>query len=105
MSFRRSKLKADAAPSRRNERRDRAEARAATAPLRKKAKDAEARLAKLTAERAKIEARLADPAIYADGGAAQVTAAQTRLAAIGRETEAAELEWLEAAEALDAASA
>ena len=97
--------KADAAPSKREERRDRAEARAANAPLRKKAKDAEAKLAKLAAERARIEAQLADPALYAPGRAAKVTEAQTRLAAIGRETEAAEMEWLEAAEALEAASA
>ena len=64
------------ASSKRDERRDRAEARAAAAPLRKRAKDAEARLAKLAAERARIEAELADPALYGtrqreqgDGGA------------------------------------
>jgi hypothetical protein len=34
-----------------------------------------------------------------------VTTAQTRLAAIARETEAAEAEWLEAEAALEAASA
>ena len=95
--------KTDAGPSRRDERRDRAEARVATAPLRKKARDAEARLTKLAAEKAAIETKLADPAIYAPGKVAQVTEAQTRLAAIARETEAAEMEWLEAAEALEAA--
>jgi len=95
--------KPDTAPSKREERRDRAEARAANAPLRKRAKDAEAKLAKLAAERAQIEARLADPALYAPGKAEKVTEAQTRLAAINRETEAAELDWLEAAEALEAA--
>jgi ATP-binding cassette subfamily F protein 3 len=97
--------KPDANQSKREERRDRAETRAATAPLRKRAKDAEARLAKLAAERAQIEAKLADPALYVPGKAAVVTAAQTRLAAINRETEAAELEWLDAAEALEAAGA
>jgi len=91
------------APSKREERRDRAEARAAMAPLRKRARDAEARLAKLAAERARIEAQLTDPALYAPGSANKVTAAQTRLAAINRLTEAAELDWLEAAEALEAA--
>ena len=95
--------KPDTAPSKREERRDSAEARAANAPLRKRAKDAEAKLAKLAAERAQIEARLADPALYAPGKAEKVTEAQTRLAAINRETEAAELDWLEAAEALEAA--
>jgi ATP-binding cassette subfamily F protein 3 len=94
--------KADAAPSRRDERRERAGARVATAPLRKRARDAETRLAKLAAERAALEARLADPKLYASGKVADITAAQTRMAAIARETEAAEMEWLEASEALEA---
>ena len=93
----------DAAPSRRDERRDRAEARVQTAPLRRQARDAEARLAKLGTERAAIEARLADPALYAPGRGADVTAAQLRLAALSRAQEEAELAWLEAEEALEAA--
>jgi ATP-binding cassette subfamily F protein 3 len=88
--------------TRRDDRRERAEARLALAPLRKQAKDAEALLAKLTAERAKIEAKLADPALYAPGRAAEVTTANTRLAAIRREAAAAEEAWLEAEEALEA---
>jgi ATP-binding cassette subfamily F protein 3 len=88
--------------TRRDERRERAEARAALAPLRRQAKDAETRLAKLTAERAAIEARLADPALYAPGRASEITAANARLAAIARETAAAEAAWLEAEEALAA---
>jgi ATP-binding cassette subfamily F protein 3 len=88
--------------TRRDERRERAEARAALAPLRRRAKDAETRLAKLTAERTAIEARLADPALYAPGRASEITAANARLAAIARETEAAEAAWLEAEEALSA---
>ena len=97
--------KSDAAPTRREDRRERAEARAATAPLRRRARDAEQRIAKLADERGRIEAKLADPALYVPGRAAEVTAAQTRLAAIARATEAAEAEWLEAAEALKSASA
>ena len=97
--------RADATPTRREDRRERAEARAATAPLRRRARDAEARIARLAEERTRIEAKLADPALYAPGRAAEVTAAQTRLAAIARETEQAETEWLQAAEALEAASA
>ena len=97
----------DAAPTRRDDRRERAEARAAVAPLRRKARESEALLAKLAAEKQKIEARLADPALYAPGpgkdNGAEVTRAQTRLAAIARETEAAETAWLEATEALEAA--
>ncbi len=96
--------RADAAPSRRDERRDRAEARVATAPLRRQAREAEARMARLATERAAIEAKLADPTLYRPGRVAEVTAAQTRLAVIGRESEAAEAAWLEAEEALEAAS-
>ncbi len=92
------------APTRRDDRRDRAEARAALAPLRKQARAAEARLAKLAAERAAIEARLADPALYAPGRAGDVTAANTRLAALAREAAATEAEWLAAAEALEGAA-
>ena len=95
--------KADTA-TRRDDRRERAEARLAVAPLRKQAKDAEARMTKLTAERAKIEANLADPALYAPGRVAEVTAANARLAAIRKEYETAETAWLEAEEALEAAS-
>ena len=89
---------------RKDDRRDRATARAAVAPLRKQAKDAEALLMKLSAERAAIEARLADPALYAPGRAADITAANTRLVAIRRDADAAEAAWLTAEEALEAAS-
>ena len=88
------------APTRKDDRRVRAEARVQTAPLRKQARDAEAALAKLTAERAGLEKKLADPAIYAPGRKAEVTAANTRLAALTREVDAAETAWLEAEEAL-----
>ena len=88
------------APTRRDDRRDRAEAREQTAPLRRQAKAAEVRLEKLAAERAAIEARLSDPALYAPGRAHEVTAANLRLAVIARETETAEQLWLEAEEAL-----
>ena len=96
--------RADAAPTRRDERRERAEARQNLAPLRKRAKEAEALIAKLAAERARIEAKLADSAIYAPGRAAEVTAANTRLAAITREVAAAEEAWLAAEEALEGAA-
>ena len=88
------------APTRKDDRRDRAQARVQSAPLRKQAREAEAKLAQLAKERAALEARLADPAIYALGRSADVTAANTRLAAIARETDAAEIAWLEAEEAL-----
>ncbi len=88
------------APTRKDDRRAKAEARVQMAPLRKQARDAEAALAKLATERAALEKRLADPAIYAAAHKADVTAANTRLAAIAREVEVAEMAWLEAEEAL-----
>ncbi len=95
--------KADVA-ARRNERRERADARAALAPLRRQARDAEARLGRLAAERAAIEAKLADPELYAAGRAPEIAAVNARLAAIRRLAAAAEAEWLAAEEALEAAS-
>ena len=74
------------APSRRDDRRDRAEVRAQQAPLRRQAKDAEATAGEAGGGEGRlIEAKLADPAMYAAGKAAEVTAANQRLAAIGRE--------------------
>ncbi len=90
--------------TRRDDRRERAEARAALAPLRRKAQAAEKRLAVLAEERRQIEAKLADPVLYAPGRTAEVTAANTRLAAIAREVDAAEAEWLMAEEEMEAAS-
>ena len=92
------------AVTRKDDRRERAETRAALAPIRKKAQDAEKRLAALAAERARIEARLADPALYAAGRTAEITDANTRLGAIAKEATTLEEAWLAAAEALEAAS-
>jgi ATP-binding cassette subfamily F protein 3 len=96
--------KSEPAASRKESRKERAEARAAIAPLRRRAKDAEARMARLAQERARLEAALADPASYAPERAAEVTASRTRIAALSREAAAAEAEWLEASEALEAAN-
>ncbi len=90
-------------PTRRDDRRERAEAREKLAPLRKRAKDAEAKIAKLAAERRAIEAKLADPELYAAPNPVAVTAAQTRLAAITREEAEAEAAWLAAEQALEVA--
>ncbi|HEX3574730.1 MAG TPA: ABC-F family ATP-binding cassette domain-containing protein [Rhodopila sp.] len=92
------------AVTRKDDRRERAENRAALAPIRRKAQEAEKRLAALAAERSVIEMKLADPAIYAAGRAAEITAANSRLAAIAKEAAAAEEAWLMAEEALEAAS-
>jgi ATP-binding cassette, subfamily F, member 3 len=92
------------AGTRRDDRRERADARAALAPLRKQARDAEARIARLAAERAAIEAKLADPSMYVPTRKAEMAAANARLTAIRKLSAAAEAEWLAAEEALEAAS-
>jgi ATP-binding cassette, subfamily F, member 3 len=92
------------ATNRRDERRERADARAALAPLRKQARDAEARLARLAEERASIEKTLADPGLYVPTRKSEIAAANARLAAIAKLAAAAEAEWLAAEEALEAAS-
>ncbi len=91
------------APKRRDDRRGRAEARAQLAPLRRQAREAEALLGRLATERAAIEARLADPSLYAGARTAEITAANTRLATLAREAEAAEAAWLAAETALEEA--
>lgn len=85
-----------AQPSRKDDRRERAEARKALAPLRKVIKDAEARLAKLAQEQQKIEASLADPALYSEGKTQDLTRLNTRLAALKKEQEEVEERWLAA---------
>ncbi len=94
----------ETAPTRRDERRERAETRVQLAPLRRKARDAEALIAKLATERARIEARLADPALYGGDSTAEITRLQQRLAAATREQEAAEAAWLAAEEELEGAA-
>ncbi|GAN63408.1 ABC transporter ATP-binding protein [Acetobacter indonesiensis NRIC 0313] len=104
-SSRATKPDAQGTQSRKDDRRDRAEARKAQAPLRKIIKDAEAKLTKLATERAKIETTLADPALYTDGKTNEVTKLNTRLAAIGKEQAELEEKWLEAEAELEASTA
>jgi len=87
------------------DRRERAEQRRALAPLRKRARDAETLLARLAEEGAALERRLADPGLYVPGKTAEVTRANTRLAAINREQAQAEEDWLLAEQELETASA
>ncbi len=87
------------------DRRERAEQRRALAPLRKRAADAETTLSRLAEERSGLQSRLADPALYAAGRAAEITRINTRLAAIEREQAAAEADWLAAEDALEQATA
>jgi ATP-binding cassette subfamily F protein 3 len=93
---------ADGGPSRRDQRRAAADARAQLAPLKRKAEAAEARVGKLTATRVKLETRLADPGLYA-GPPEALTKLQIELGELVKHLEAAEEEWLAALEALESA--
>ena len=89
--------------NKRESRKERADARAAVAPLRKRAKEAESRMAKLAVERARLQRLLDDPALYEPARASEVTAAKTRLGGLTREEQSAEREWMAASEALEGA--
>ena len=88
---------------RKGRRRAAAEARAAVAPLRQRAQQAEALVQALERERGELERRLADPALY-EGRPAQTTELQIALHEVQIRLSDAEDRWLEAQEALEAAS-
>ena len=94
--------RADAVATKRNDRKERAGQREQTAPWRRRAREAEALIAKLDAEKREIERRLADPATYAGSAGADIAAAQARLGVIGKLVAEAEDAWMAAQEALEA---
>ncbi|AAW61664.1 ABC-F family ATP-binding cassette domain-containing protein [Gluconobacter oxydans] len=83
---------------------DRKEQTRALAPLRRKIRDAESKMAQLTGEKTKIEARLANPALYQSGDAAEVTSLNVHLAALNATLETVEESWLEAQAELENAT-
>ncbi|WP_207538370.1 ABC-F family ATP-binding cassette domain-containing protein [Sabulicella rubraurantiaca] len=94
----------EAAPAPRVEdRRARAESRAAAAPLRQRLKTVEAQMAKLAEEARTIDSALSDPRLYERSKPDLIARATARRAAIAKEVEALEMEWLELSEALETA--
>ncbi|MBT7770957.1 MAG: ATP-binding cassette domain-containing protein, partial [Rhodospirillales bacterium] len=89
--------------NKRNARRDRAQARAANAELRRSVKNAEQRMEKLQTEQAKLEAELADPKVY-NGSTADLMKLQVRLGEIKSNVSKAEEKWLEASATLEEAT-
>jgi ATP-binding cassette subfamily F protein 3 len=87
----------------RRRRRDEAAARERVAPLRKRAREAEALVERLNGERAALEAELAKPETY-DGESDRVIELNRQRAEIAREIGVAEAAWLEAVEALETAA-
>ena len=90
--------------SRKDERREAAEKRQQLAPLRKKLKDVEKRLEKLTDQKGQIEGILEDPSLYMVGlNAAKVKNLQISLAQLEAEIDTVEEEWLKLSAELEAA--
>ena len=79
-----------------------ADRRRAQAPLRREAKALETQIAKLTAERERIQARLSESSFYESAAGAQVSDMQIRLDTLAREIAKAEDRWLEVHEAMEA---
>jgi ATP-binding cassette subfamily F protein 3 len=80
-----------------------AENRAALAPLRARLKGIEVTLAKLNDEAKVIENALADPRLYERGKSDLIARATARRAAIAKDVERLETEWLGITEKLEAA--
>ena len=93
--------KAHSAEARRDRKREEAELRRRLQPLRKQVTDAEARLERLHATLAELNARLADPAIYEERNKRELQQCLLEKADLDRQCEAAEEEWMAAAEALE----
>jgi ATP-binding cassette subfamily F protein 3 len=74
--------------------------RADPAPLKRRARDAEAKLARLGAEKAKLDAKLADPTIYTAARRVELQEANERAARLQKDLNDAEATWLAAEEAL-----
>ncbi len=87
------------AAGRKEQRRAAAEARAASAHLKRAATDAEKRLERLAARKAALEAKLADPEVY-QGPTRELMQLQLRFGEIKKEIARAEEAWLEAQAAL-----
>jgi ATP-binding cassette subfamily F protein 3 len=83
----------DGAPNAQESRRSAAERRQALKPLKQKLEKADALVAKLTAERKKLDAALADPKLY-EGPPAKALELQTQHGKVSNELEQAEEAWL-----------
>ena len=93
-----------AGPNRRDDRRDRADARVQQAPLRRAVQDTLARVTRLETERDSLQARMADPTLYTRPGA-EVANLQQQLGTVTHALTQAETAWLAAEEALELAQA
>jgi ATP-binding cassette subfamily F protein 3 len=88
--------------TRKNARRAAAALRAELAPLRRRVKDTEAAVARLAAEKAALDEKLADASLY-DGPTETVAELTQRQGKLAHDLTAAEAAWLEASDALESA--
>jgi ATP-binding cassette, subfamily F, member 3 len=86
--------------NRKDQRRAAAELRVAQAPLRQAVKKAEQEMEKLTAEKARLDAKLNDPKLY-EGPASELLKVQKSLGELQRKLADVEERWLTAQEALE----
>jgi ATP-binding cassette subfamily F protein 3 len=91
------------ANQRRERKRDEADRRKALQPLKKALADCEALLERLQAKQAKLEAELADTALYAEQRKPELQGLLREKASLDRELEKVEQAWMQAAEALEQA--
>ncbi|WP_022727464.1 ABC-F family ATP-binding cassette domain-containing protein [Fodinicurvata sediminis] len=96
------KVRAPTGPSRKEQRREAAQNRAALAELRKSAKAMERKLAKLSEQKQKLENEMADPALYTNDPE-RATLLQRQHSELEREISRLEEDWLKAQESLEAA--
>ncbi len=92
------------AGNRRDERRGRAEQRAKLAPLRKEMQRIEQRMAAIEKEKRTLDAKLADPQLYASASTSQMLEMSQRSAAMAAQIGSLEHEWLNAQQELDQAA-
>jgi ATP-binding cassette subfamily F protein 3 len=95
---------AQSAEMRRAQKRVEAERRNRLSPLRARIRELEEELSRLGSEKQRIESALADPAIYASDARDSLRQQLDQQREIDRALSRAESQWLEASEALEAAS-
>jgi ATP-binding cassette subfamily F protein 3 len=95
---------AESADARKQRKRDEADRRNRLTPLRNRIAKCDQELERLAKERAKLEAQLTAPDIYSDAQKVKLKELLSAQAALVRETEKIEVEWLEASEQYEAAA-
>ncbi|MBV8062013.1 MAG: ABC transporter ATP-binding protein, partial [Nevskia sp.] len=94
--------KSDDKPSAKDQRRNASDQREQIRPLKDALKKLDTQMARLQKELAAVEQKIADPAMYETGGGAEVAKLTRDQGELKKKLAAAEEEWLEATEKLEA---